>query len=140
MRATYAIPLCLALVVMGAGQALADAAVSPACPTGEAQMRRTELIFGSERAGAAPVSDAEWRDFLDAEIATRFPDGFTTYEANGGWRGAHGVVRESSHVLLVWSDGAEGASKKFEELRALYRKRFSQESVLRADETDCVSF
>ena len=103
-------------------------------------MHRTELIFGSERANAAPVSDAEWRAFVDNEIATRFPDGFTTFEASGGWRSAHGVVRESSHVLLVWSDGAAPTLAKIEELRALYRKQFAQELVLRADEADCVSF
>ncbi|MFI5728481.1 DUF3574 domain-containing protein [Kribbella sp. NPDC051587] len=43
-------------------------------------------------------------------------------------------------AVALQADGAEDSSKKIEEIRGLYEKKFQQESVLRADSTEHVSF
>lgn len=92
------------------------------------------LFFGTARVNAAPVSDAEWQQFLDREIATRFPDGFTTWDATGQWRTATGEIqRERTHVVLIVHErGAHEAD--LDALIADYKGQFAQEAVFRTRE------
>jgi hypothetical protein len=118
-----------------------DAAASgPTCRTGSTAMARTELIFGSERKALPPVTDAEWQSFIDDEIAQRFPDGFTVLDGQGEWRGSRGIVREKSHILILFHPSSQEQDKKIEALRSIYENRFGQDSVARADGLDCVGF
>jgi hypothetical protein len=111
-----------------------------ACRLGSAPMARTELIFGTARQPSRPVTSSEWKRFVDREIASRFPDGFTVLDGQGGWRGKRGPTRETSHVLIVWSRPSPEREESLEALRSLYKQRFHQESVARIDGADCVSF
>jgi Protein of unknown function (DUF3574) len=103
-------------------------------------MMRTELLFGSERKALPPVTDAEWQSFVDDEIAMRFPDGFTLLDGQGEWRGSRGVVREKSHVLILFHPSSQEQDDKIEALRSIYEARFGQDSVARIDGLDCVGF
>jgi hypothetical protein len=90
------------------------------------------LYFGTAKAGGAvAVTDAEWQRFVDTEIAPRFPDGFTTWEAAGQWRTKDGAIeRERTHIVQII--GEEG--RREADIRAIiaaYKKLFAQESVLR---------
>jgi hypothetical protein len=116
------------------------AAPGPTCRTGSSAMARTELIFGSERKALPPVTDAEWQSFIDDEIAQRFPDGFTLLDGQGEWRGSRGIVREKSHILILWHPPSPESQDKIESLRSIYEKRFGQDSVARIDGLDCVAF
>jgi hypothetical protein len=116
------------------------AAPGPTCRQGSSAMARTELIFGSERKALPPVTDAEWQSFVDDEIAQRFPDGFTLLDGQGEWRGSRGVVREKSHVLILWYPSSPESQDKIEALRSIYEKQFGQDSVARIDGLDCVAF
>src|SRR5277367_4790918 len=107
------------------------AAPAPSCRQGSSAMARTELIFGSERKALPPVTDAEWQSFVDDEIAQRFPDGFTLLDGQGEWRGSRGVVREKSHVLILWYLSSPESQDKNEALRSIYEKQFGQDSVAR---------
>ncbi len=123
------------------GLAQSEAATpGPSCRQGSSEMARTELIFGSERKDLPPVTDAEWQSFVDDEIAQRFPDGFTLLDGQGEWRGSRGVVREKSHVLILWYLPSPQSQDKIEALRSIYEKRFGQDSVARIDGLDCVAF
>ena len=118
-----------------------DVAVpGPTCRQGSSAMARTELIFGSERKALPPVTDAEWQSFVDDEIAMRFPDGFTLLDGRGEWRGSRGVVREKSHVLILFHPSSQEEDDKIEALRSIYETRFGQDSVARIDGLDCVGF
>lgn len=110
------------------------------CRPGSVPMTRTELIFGTQRPRLPPVSGAAWRRFVAREIAPRFPDGFTLLNARGEWRGRRGGIRETSHILIVWHGATPQQQDKFEVLRSIYKQRFRQQSVLRIDGSDCVSF
>jgi hypothetical protein len=133
--------LALALVLPGAGAPLPLAA-QPAC-SGEAfPMARLELYFGTQRPGGAPVTDAEWAAFLDEEVTPRFPDGLTVLKGNGQWRNSQDVVtKETSAVLIVLYEPSAEKESAIEDIRAAYKDRFDQESVMRVDAgTQCVSF
>ncbi len=133
--------LSLALACPAPAVAQTDAAASgAACRAGSSAMSRTELIFGTERKDQPPVTDAEWKRFVDDEIAQRFPDGFTLLDGEGEWRGTRGVVRESSHILILWYRSSPENQDRIEALRSLYDQRFGQDSVARIDGLDCVSF
>ena len=111
------------------------------CATGARAMARTELVFGTQRQRRASVPKASWSAFVRGEVTKRFPDGFTIIPCRGQWRGNNGVIiLERSHILLVWHDGAGETNVKLEALRDIYRRRFQQQSVMRIDGADCVSF
>lgn len=104
-------------------------------------MSRIELLFGMGRKQGGEIGEDEWRAFVDAEITPRFPDGLTVLTGYGQWRNASGVLaKETSRVLLVWIKAAAENEAKIEAIRVAWKKRFQQESVMRVDDTSCVSF
>ena len=112
------------------------------CAEGAFAMARLELYFGTQKPGGAPVTDAEWAAFLDEEVTPRFPDGLTVLTGNGQWRNSQGVVtKETSAVLVVLYEPSAEKEAAIEDIRAAYKDRFDQESVMRVDAgLQCVSF
>jgi hypothetical protein len=111
-----------------------------ACQTGNA-LARLELLFGMGKADGGGVDDGAWQDFLSTEVTPRFPDGLTVLAGQGQWRNSSGtLVRESARMLLIFYRPDGAAEERIEGVRAAYKARFGQESVLRADGTACVSF
>lgn len=104
--------------------------------------KRTELYFGTTKPGGGELTDAEFATFTDKVVTPRFPDGFTELTGRGQWRGSDGVIsREKSKVIVVvypFSD--RDANREIEEIRTGYKKAFAQESVLRTDSVEKVSF
>lgn len=98
---------------------------------------RTELYFGTEKPDGSEVSAQEFRRFIDRHVTPRFPDGLTLLSGSGQWREADGdIVKERSFVLvLLYPRGAGG---EIETIRALYKRAFKQESVLRVDSLERV--
>ena len=130
----------LALLAL-AGACAAPAADRPACRAAAQAMARVELLFGRARANGSAIGDADWGAFLDAEVTPRFPDGLTVFDGAGQWRGGDGtIVREPSRMLVIWYRPSARAEADIEAIRVAYKARFSQESVLRADDVSCVSF
>jgi hypothetical protein len=112
------------------------------CAAGAQPMVQERLYFGTQRPrGGGPVSDAEWNAFLD-DVAAAFPNGFTTWDAAGGWRGPDGrTVREASHVVeIVHPAGGAAVDARVEALLAAYNARFDQDAVMRVRVPACVAF
>jgi hypothetical protein len=114
------------------------------CRSGDPFLR-TELFFGSAKPDGTVVTEEEFSRFLNEEITPRFPDGLTLLTGFGQFRGSSGViVRERSMLLILLypTDAARDANRNIEQIRAIYERRFQQESVLRADDPlpQCVSF
>jgi hypothetical protein len=113
---------------------LAAAACAPAIQSGGLQPVVTErLYFGRNVAQTLGVTDSAWSVFVADVVSVRLPNGFTFWTAEGEWRGADGrAMREPSFVLEVVhparSDSTEAAIVA---IIAEYKRRFSQESVLR---------
>lgn len=119
--------------------ACASPRANPICTPPSHEMNRVELLFAAATNNGKPIDAKQWQDFLDAEVTPRFPAGLTAYEAYGQWRGADGKVeKSSSRVLMIWYEG--NASARIDAIRAAYKKRFAQDSVMRVDGRDCVSF
>jgi Protein of unknown function (DUF3574) len=115
-------------------------AVLTCAPNGTA-MSKVELYFGTARNGRRPVSAPDWAHFVEAQIGPRFPEGFTVLQGQGRWRTSRGaIVKETSHVVIIWYRPALSVETRIEAIRAAYRRQFSQESVMRADSSGCVSF
>jgi len=104
-------------------------------------MMRIELAFGFGGAGGADVSEEGWRAFLDTEVTPRFPDGLTVLSSAGQWRGKSGAItKEASRLLLIWVTPDRDTDRRVEDLRAIWKRQHGQESVLRAESRNCVSF
>lgn len=138
---TAALTLTTLALVLATGVIFVRPALD-ACPASAKAMSRLELVFGTARRDGPPVGDEDWRAFLDAEITPRFPSGLSVLEANGQWRGDDGTLtRERSRMVLIWYEPTGKSSEAVEAIRAAYKTRFDQDSVLRADDrTACVSF
>jgi hypothetical protein len=114
----------------------------PGCPHGGTRLERYELFFGASRRDGGAITDAEWRGFIDSEVAPRFPDGLTVFDGYGQWRSPDGAItREPSRALQIWVKRSEAADASLEAIRAAFKARFDQDSVMRVDGAeDCVSF
>jgi hypothetical protein len=104
-----------------------------------AQMQTT-LFFGLSRPGGGEIADPDFEEFVQAEIAPRFPRGFTLLEGAGRWRGGDGrLLREPSRLLIVVHAPGD-ADRLLSEIAARYRARFGQEAVLRTDSEVTAAF
>jgi len=83
----------------------------------------------------------QWKSFLDTEVTPRFPDGLTVIDGYGQWRNAQGVATaEPSKILVLLHPPDPAAEGKIEEIRARFKSRFHQDSVLRDTSAIKVSF
>ena len=149
-RRTMAAVTAAAVLGLGGGVAASSASAASTGPVSAdaAQAspgeiwKRTELYFGTGKPDGSEVTDKEFATFSDQEITTAFPDGFTRLDGNGQWRGGSGaIVREHSHVIvLLYPFSDSGANREIETIRTDYKKKFQQESVLRTDSVEKVSF
>src|SRR5262245_37107656 len=103
---------------------------------------RTELYLGMSTPDGATVSDTEFQRFVDTQVTTRFPEGFTIVAASGQFKDSRGaIVRENARVLVVLYPLDDAvASKGIETIRTAYKTQYQQESVLRVDDQSCASF
>jgi len=113
---------------------LATAACAPAIQSSGLQPVVTErLYFGRNVSQTLGVSDSAWGVFVADVVSARLPTGFTFWAAEGEWRGADGrPAREPSFVLEVVHPARSAATEAaIVAIIAEYKRRFSQESVLR---------
>lgn len=147
MMQSVQLPLGAALmVVLGMASVIAYRAAvpepaAPACRAGTDRMERVELLFGMGRKGGGEVGEEDWSAFLETEVTPRFPDGLTVLTGYGQWRNATGAIaKETSRVLLIWIKPGPGNTPNVEAIRAAWKARFQQDSVVRVDGASCVSF
>jgi hypothetical protein len=143
-----ALPLALTLLGVCSANAAAQDAASPSAQidhgfgnahrTTATPFARTELFFGTARPDdLPPVSEDEFRQFLDHEITPRFPDGLTLVTALGQFLHPNGVIVQERSLLLILlypADTQKASSRKIERIRTAYKRQFQQESVLRVDD------
>ncbi|MDR3528378.1 MAG: DUF3574 domain-containing protein [Rhizomicrobium sp.] len=108
------------------------------CPSGLLPMTKAELFFGLSIGVGRQVSDADWQRFTDEVITPRFPDGLTIEDARGQWKGVDGITREGAKHLIIVLPSRDTA--KLDAIRAAYKARFHQDSVLLVVSRVCGSF
>ena len=110
------------------------------CKVGDLFLR-TELFFGLSKPDGE-VTEEEFQQFLAQHITPRFPEGLTVVTGLGQFRNASGIIiqERSKLVILLYPPDQAHASRRIERIREEYKTLFQQESVLRADSRECVSF
>lgn len=119
------------------------AACAPALQSTGLQPVVTErLYFGRNTGNVLGVTDSAWVVFVQEVVTSRLSTGFTFWAAEGEWRGADGrAIREPSFVLeVVHPDRLASADSAIVAIIAEYKRRFSQESVLRVVTAGRASF
>lgn len=122
-------------VVAGVGLTSGVLASHPVTPTAHAtpvcaQRISARLFFGLEGPRGS-VPEAEWDSFLQDVVVARFPNGLTVIHAKGHWQPTSGPPqREASRVLEIVSDDTPHAHRLIEQIAALYKARFQQDSVM----------
>ena len=110
----------------------------------QAQWIRTELYFsvGPIDGKDGAVSPARWREFLDQEVTSRFPDGFSVFDAYGQWRdkGAKEPERLSTKVIVILHENSPKNAGNIEAIRLAYKRITGDLSVLRLSQPAEVSF
>ncbi|WP_310096165.1 DUF3574 domain-containing protein [Pseudoxanthomonas sacheonensis] len=110
---------------------------------------RSELYFGvgeesgpADRPQAEPISEAQWRAFLDKEVTPRFPDGLTVFNAYGQWlfRGAKEPNRLGTKVLVILHEDTPQRTADIEAIRLAWKQATKHQSVLWSKQAAEVSF
>jgi uncharacterized lipoprotein YmbA len=92
---------------------------------------RYEICFGmSRKGGETEASESQWRRFTQKEISTRFPDGFTVYDARGYWRSENRIASEHTKVLMIVVPPTSESRQKLDAVIQAYKQQFQQKSVL----------
>ena len=136
------------LALAAAAGALAATAYGPVaassaahCAAGDTALVRDILYFGRNTPGGLELSDSAWQQYVDEVLTPRFPAGLTIWDAAGQWRGASGKVeRERSKVLTLLHTGDVRSDRLVAEAVGEYKRRFTQEAVLRERVTTCSRF
>ena len=153
LRASFS--LLAALLALAAGCAhqpvASTPATAPATLSGDAAHPGqtqgwvdTKLYFGLGLADAPEkgVSEAQWREFLDKEVTPRFPSGLSVLDVYGQWQGKNQTTPErlrSKMLVILYPDTQENRDK-IEAIRAVWKQRTGDQSVLRVTEPADVSF
>lgn len=125
----------------GAAPTLSGDAAHPGATQGWV---RTELYFGLGPADRPDqgVSDAGWQAFLDREVTPRFPAGLSAVTIYGQWqsKGEPEPSRLRSKVLIVLYPDNEENRAKIDAIRAAWKQKTGDRSVLRVTQPADVSF
>ena len=122
---------------------LAACAGTPPCPAGTEPASVAEAYFGRAVQGRAEVSEAEWQAFVTDTLTPAFPDGLTTFEGAGQWRGADGrILRERTKVVAIVLPGhdSSAARARLRPVEDAWKARFRQQSVLTVYRNACIAF
>jgi hypothetical protein len=114
-------------------------AAAPACPPGQERLRTAQLFLGRQTPGFA-IQPWDLQRFVDQEITPRFPDGVTVLDGGAQWQGNENIlIRDAAKVvLIVFPEKGDGG--RVAAVRAAYRQRFNQDTVVLVGQADCVEF
>jgi hypothetical protein len=85
------------------------------------------LYCGLSIPAGGVVAESELQAFVQDEVVSRFPEGFTIWRARGVYRGGH----EESMVIEILHPRDPKTDYDIEQIADAYRKKFHQTSVLR---------
>jgi hypothetical protein len=90
-----------------------------------------EVYFGlTSDSGRIKITAAQWQQFQDEEILSRFPDGFTIHHVDGHWHSDGKPYAEPSVILDVVAPCNRDSEDKVTAIAREYAQRFRQDAVL----------
>lgn len=147
-----ALPRCVGVLVLCVATALAACAPVPGTGPGTmaldcpARFGPPLLIFQLYMGRSMPpfgeVTDKDWDEFVEKVVTPALPNGFTTFDANGGWMNpASGkTIRERTKVLMTALPDAPTSIATVKQLRNNYQVKFHQQLVGMTVSPACGSF
>jgi hypothetical protein len=138
--ALLALPLLLVTSCAAPGETVPPSACL--LPT-QKPMLVVELFFGRNIPGRAPVSEAEWADFVARVITPNFPDGYTVFNGAAGQSGtpqAGLIAREAPKIVLAAAYPRPDLKDRIAAAIDAYRARFPQKSVGLLTRWECGAF
>ncbi|MGD0109177.1 MAG: DUF3574 domain-containing protein [Rhodopila sp.] len=115
----------------------------PACAPGfGTSVAVFTLFLGKAIPGREDLTDREWQAFLASTVTANLPDGYTVFDANGGWMDPvrHKTIREGTKVLLVALPEGPQSLAAINRIRTAYQTRFRQQLVGMTVEHACGTF
>jgi len=105
-------------------------------------MVETDLYFGQTRPDGSMITEIEWQNFRDNQIAKVFKEGCTVIKASGNWLDpeSHKLITEPSYVVIHNYKRSSQKSQQIDSLRYWYKNMFQQQSVLRVDKRAKATF
>lgn len=104
----------------------------------------TRLYFGLGPADRPTrgIYEADWRAFLDTEVTPRFPSGLSVIDVYGQWQGegTRRLERLRSKMLVIDHPDTAEIRAKIEAIRAAWKQKTGDQSVLRVTTPVDVSF
>jgi hypothetical protein len=100
------------------------------------------LFFGEAIPGRDDLTDQEWLGFLGSTISANLPNGYTVFDAAGGWMNpkTRTTVKERTKVLLVALPEGPESLAAVNRIRSDYQVRFHQQLVGMTVEPACGTF
>ena len=104
--------------------------------------QRTDLFFGTDIPGGGHVSPQQWKSFSDSAIASRFPGGYTEWDADGRWLDKETRQTITEHTRIVTLIGKKGKEREaaLNAVTQAYIIQYKQQAVLRLDTKSRVQF
>ena len=115
----------------------------PSCAAGlGAPATIFSLYFGRAIPGRGDLTDEEWQSFLDKTITANLPNGYTVFDASGGWMNpnTHATIKESTKVLLVALPDGPDSLSAINRVRTAYQTEFHQQLVGMTAQRGCGAF
>jgi len=99
------------------------------------RMMETDLFFGQTRPDGSMISETDWKNFKENQIAKVFKEGSTQISSVGSWLDpvSHKLITEPSYVVIYYYKRSSQISQQIDSLRNWYKAMFQQQSVLRVD-------
>lgn len=128
------------LLLLSSGSLTSARAAS--CTEGSAERLVVEMLFGRNIGSRVGVSQKAFRRFVDQEITSRFPDGFTLLDTIGQFRapGSRSIVREPGKQIVIALTDEVRDLPRVREVVETYKSRFNQHSVAVISHRSCVAF
>ncbi len=104
----------------------------------------TKLYFGLGPADQPEqgISETQWREFLDKQVTPRFPDGLSVVNVFGQWQGKNESApqRLRTKMLIIDYPDTQENRDKIEAIRAAWKQKTGDQSVMRVTEPAEISF
>ena len=106
------------------------------------QLVETQLYLGMSMPQGTKITESEFAAFLKSDVVSRFPQGFTVFDAKGFWRDAQKqkTIAENSKVIFRLHQASMDEDTRINEIIQSFKRRFAQDSVLRTDKVVCAHF
>ena len=95
----------------------------------------THIYFGLTSKAGEVISQHMWADFLDEEVATRFPNGLTVVDAYGrSSTPVEGLQQGvTTKLLIIVHQATKEEATKFTEIKAAFEARFGDARIFHTE-------